>query len=174
MNPQTRSPLKIRTAGVVSPQELEAVRRYQRDSIRVIVNGSVPAAVNVETATRKVEVEDLMGLGSGERFTLVYESARNGAGKWVVHCYLRGYLVYCDRMETMRHFVSAMNAELVAGFGVIPMVDENPVAFEARRKRALVTQGIRRMAVDIQMRCSLSESLTELEGSKVLYPVNLM
>jgi hypothetical protein len=173
MNPQTRSPLKIRTTGVASPRELEAVRGYQRDSIRVIVNGSVPAAVNVETATRKVEVEDLMGIGSGERFTLVYESVRNGAGKWVVHCYLRGYLVYCDRKETMRRFVSAMNAELVTGFQVIPLVGENPVAFEARRKRALVTQGIRHMALDIQARRSLSESLTNLEGSKLLFPVDL-
>jgi hypothetical protein len=126
-----------------------------------------------EDAMRKVEVEDLMGLGTGERFTLIYESVRNGAGKWVVHCYLRGYMVYCDRKETMRRFVSAMNAELVAGFNVVPLVDENPVAFESRRKRALVTQGIRRMAVEIQARRSLSDSLTNLEGSKLLFPVDL-
>jgi hypothetical protein len=126
-----------------------------------------------EEAMRKVEVEDLMGLGTGERFTLIYESVRNGAGKWVVHCYLRGYMVYCDRKETMRRFVSAMNAELVAGFNVVPLVDENPVAFESRRKRALVTQGIRRMAVEIQARRSLSDSLTNLEGSKLLFPVDL-
>jgi hypothetical protein len=126
-----------------------------------------------EEAMRKVEVEDLIGLGTGERFTLIYELMRNGAGKWVVHCYLRGYMVYCDRKETMRRFVSAMNAELVAGFNVIPLVDENPVAFESRRKRALVTQGIRRMAVEIQARRSLSDSLTNLEGSKLLFPVDL-
>jgi hypothetical protein len=126
-----------------------------------------------EDAMRKVEVEDLMGLGTGERFTLIYESVRNGAGKWVVHCYLRGYMVYCDRKETMRRFVSAMNAELVAGFNVVPLIDENPVAFESRRKRALVTQGIRRMAVEIQARRSLSGSLTNLEGAKLLFPVDL-